>query len=70
MMTRKDFEFISRVLRESKPKEEDYINGKAGEDALASALATWGSTCFAFSHALQAENPRFSRSLFLKACQL
>lgn len=56
-MTKKDFEFIARVI--------------AGMPDHAPTLRAQKASCArAFADALEKENPKFNTALFLKACNL
>jgi hypothetical protein len=57
-MTKKDFELIAFVLNRL---NENFNNG--GSDEVSLSLV-----CDEIADALQIENPKFNRRLFLKAC--
>ncbi len=56
-MTKKDFEFIARVISDM-------------PDHAATLRAQKASCAQAFADALKRENPAFKPTLFLKACNL
>lgn len=56
-MTKKDFDFISRVLKVVKPRtESEWVDYQ------------WERTVLAFAASLIATNPRFDKERFLSAC--
>jgi hypothetical protein len=58
-MTKKDFEFIARILFEAKPiASQESERGRQ-----------WTKTVNAFSEALAQENPRFNLGKFERACE-
>lgn len=61
-MTKKDYELIARVLNDTNKFQQDFIEVSARQvlDQVAANLATQ----------LEAENPLFDRTKFLKACGL
>lgn len=58
-MTRKDFQFIARVLHDAKPIASD--TSERGRQ--------WTKTINCFSEALAQENPRFNLGKFERACE-
>ena len=57
-MTRKDYILIARALRESRPGIGYERN-----------LLAWEGTCIRMADALAADNPRFDRERFMRACR-
>jgi hypothetical protein len=62
-MTRKDYEAIARALRNSRIGFPGSREAAAGETALGHAAKLLSDHC-------AADNPRFDRARFLKACGL
>lgn len=58
MMTRRDFEMIAEVLRESRPGPGYNV-----------ALLSWELISVRFADRLQHTNPAFDRERFLRACR-
>ncbi len=59
-MTRQDYELIAAALRAGRPKLSDYES--EGKRSI------WEVNVKLLTEALEADNPRFDRERFLRAC--
>lgn len=63
-MTKKDYILIAQVINKTKPKEENYRSPVE----YGIRQYHFDRLCFLFADALEAENEKFDRDKFLKAC--
>lgn len=63
-MTRKDYVALARAFYRSRPIDV----GQRSADAAQASLATWLESVEYVSHVLAADNPRFDRARFERAC--
>lgn len=64
-MTRKDYEALAGALAKARPP---YPTGECITSTEAAAQLVWERTCRAIGDVLEADNPRFDRVRFVKAC--
>lgn len=65
-MTRKDYELIARVVSQVEPNVT--VTRYCGDDVDRPHVTMRDRLAHAFADELAAENPRFDRARFLKAC--